>query len=61
MAVTRARCDAETQDYIARKKTEGKTHRDAIRCLKRDLTRRFWQLLRALDQERLPINESFLT
>jgi transposase len=29
MAVTRARCDTETQDYIARKKTEGKTNRDA--------------------------------
>jgi transposase len=47
MAVTRARCDAETQNYIARKKTEGKTNRDAIRCLKRHLARRVWQLLRA--------------
>jgi hypothetical protein len=47
MAVTRARCDIETQDYIARNKTEGKTQRDAIRCLKRHLTRRVWQLLRA--------------
>jgi transposase len=47
MAVTRARCDPETQDYIARKKTEGKTQRDAIRCLKRHLARRVWQLLRA--------------
>jgi transposase len=46
MAVTRARCDRETQDYIARKKTEGKTQRDAIRCLKRHLARRVWQLLR---------------
>ncbi len=47
MAVTRARCDVETQHYIARKKTEGKTQRDAIRCLKRHLARRIWQLLRA--------------
>jgi transposase len=47
MAVTRARCDAETQHYIARKKTEGKTQRDAIRCLKRHLTRRVWHLLTA--------------
>jgi hypothetical protein len=45
MAVTRARCDPETQDYIARKKTEGKTQRDAIRCLKRHLARRIWHLL----------------
>jgi transposase len=47
MAVTRARCDTQTQDYIAPKKTEGKTNRDAIRCLKRHLARRVWQLLRA--------------
>jgi transposase len=46
MAVTRARCDPPTQDYIARKKAEGKTNRDAIRCLKRHLARRVWNLLR---------------
>ena len=46
MAVTRAGCDPQTRDYIARKKTEGKTNRDAIRCLKRHLARRVWQLLR---------------
>jgi transposase len=47
IAVTRARCHPETRDYIARKTTEGKTHREAIRCLKRHLARRIWQLLRA--------------
>jgi transposase len=47
MAVTRARCDPQTKDYIARKKAEGKTNRDAIRCLKRHLARRIWHLLRA--------------
>jgi transposase len=46
VAVTRARCHAETIEFIARKKTEGKTHREAIRCLKRHLARRVWQLLR---------------
>ena len=45
IAVTRARCHPETQDYIARKHAEGKKHRDAIRCLKRHLTRRIWHLL----------------
>ncbi len=45
IAITRARCHPETRDYITRKKTEGKTNRDAIRCLKRHLTRRIWQLL----------------
>jgi transposase len=52
MAVTRARCDPQTQDYIARKKAEGKTNRDAIRCLKRYLTRRVWQLLRTPTRDR---------
>ena len=47
VAVTRARCHPETIEFIARKKTEGKTHREAIRCLKRHLARRVWQLLRA--------------
>ena len=46
IAVTRARCDPHTQDYIARKQAEGKTNRDAIRCLKRHLARRVWNLLR---------------
>jgi transposase len=47
VAVTRARCHAETIQFVARKKAEGKTHREAIRCLKRHLARRIWQLLRA--------------
>jgi hypothetical protein len=45
MAVTRARSDARTQDYITR-------NRDAIRCLKRHLARRVWQLLRAPSSKR---------
>jgi transposase len=45
IAITRARCDPETRAYITRKQSEGKTTRDAIRCLKRHLTRRIWQLL----------------
>jgi transposase len=39
IAITRARCDSQTRDYIARKNAEDKTNRDAIRCLKRHLTR----------------------
>jgi transposase len=45
IAVTRARCHPETQDYIARKRAEGKSTKEAIRCLKRHLTRRVWHLL----------------
>jgi transposase len=45
VAVTRARCHPETQIYLARKTAEGKTHREAIRCLKRHLAHRVWHLL----------------
>jgi transposase len=45
IAVTRLRCHAETQDYIARKRAEGKSTKEAIRCLKRHLARRIWHLL----------------
>ena len=47
VAVTRARCHPETIEFVARKKAEGKTHREAVRSLKRHLARRIWQLLRA--------------
>jgi transposase len=47
VAVTRARCHQQTIEFVARKKAEGKTHREAIRCLKRHLARRIWQPLRA--------------
>ena len=45
MIVTRARCHPETRDYIARRRAEGKTTREAIRCLKRYLARHVWRLL----------------
>jgi transposase len=45
IAVTRLRCHPEPQDYIARKRSEGKSTKEAIRCLKRHLTRRVWHLL----------------
>lgn len=45
IAITRARHDPETKAYLARKQAEGKTYREAIRCLKRHLARRFHNLL----------------
>ena len=45
IAITRARHDPETKAYLARKQAEGKTKREAIRCLKRHLARRFHHLL----------------
>ena len=45
IAVTRARCHPETRAYLDRKRAEGKSTREAIRCLKRHLARRVWHLL----------------
>src|SRR3954454_9056650 len=45
LAITKSRLDPETAAYLARCQSEGKTRREAIRCLKRYLARRFWHLL----------------
>jgi transposase len=47
VVVTRARCHQPTRDYIERRRQQGKTTRDAIRCLKRYLARQVCNLLRA--------------
>jgi transposase len=60
IAITRARCHPETQDYLARKKAEGKTTREAIRCLKRHLAGRIWHLLQPPCRE-TPPTINFLT
>ena len=44
-AVTKGRLDPATAAYLARKQAEGKTRREALRCLKRHLARRVWRLL----------------
>lgn len=45
VAVTKRRCDPATRAYIARRVAEGKTEREAIRCIKRFIARRVWRLL----------------
>jgi len=45
IAITRAQHDPATREYLARKQAEGKTKKGALRCLKRHLARRFYQLL----------------
>lgn len=47
IAVTRARCHPETKAYLARKRAEGKTTRESLRCLKRHLVRHVYHLLLA--------------
>jgi hypothetical protein len=43
--VTKARVDPQTAAYLAREHAEGKSRREALRCLKRHLARRMWRLL----------------
>jgi transposase len=45
IAITRARIDPETRAYLERKRAEGKTNREALRCLKRHLARHVHRLL----------------
>jgi transposase len=45
IAITRAQRDPATKEYLARKEAEGKTSKGALRCLKRQLARRFHRLL----------------
>mgnify|MGYP003561659710 CR=1 FL=1 len=45
IAITRARIDPETRAYMERKRSEGKTNREALRCLKRHLARQIHRLL----------------
>jgi transposase len=45
VAIVRARVDPDTCDYLERQRANGKTSREALRCLKRYLARRVWRLL----------------
>ena len=45
LAISKGRLDPDTAAYLARKQAEGKTRREALRCLKRHLARRVWRLL----------------
>jgi transposase len=45
MAVTRIRCDPDTQAYVGRLLAAGKTKRDAPRILKRRLARLVWMTM----------------
>ncbi len=44
---------APARAYLERKRTEGKSRRDALRCLKRHLARVIWRTLRTASSERM--------
>jgi hypothetical protein len=39
--------------YLARKQAEGKSRKEALRCLKRHLARDIYRRLRTIEQERM--------
>lgn len=47
IVLSRRRLDPETKAYIARRVSEGKSEREAVRCLKRYLARSLFRLLEA--------------
>ncbi len=46
IALTRLRCDQPTGDCIDRRTAQGKTRREAIRCVKRYIAREIYNLMR---------------
>jgi transposase len=51
IAVTQGRVHPPARAYLARKQAEGKSRKEALRCLKRHLARTIYQLLRSLEEE----------
>jgi transposase len=48
IVLSRRRVDPETKAYVARRVSEGKSEREAVRCLKRYLARSLFRLLEAM-------------
>ncbi len=46
IALTRLRCDQQTGAYIDRRTAQGKTRREALRCVKRYIAREIYNLMR---------------
>jgi transposase len=45
IAITQLRCHPPAITYYQRKLTEGKSHKEALRCLKRQIANSLWKLL----------------
>ena len=53
IAVSQGRCHPPARAYLARKEAEGKSRREAVRCLKRHLARTVFRTLKAIEDERM--------
>jgi len=52
IAVTQGRWHPPARAYLARKEAEGRSRREALRCLKRQLVRTVYRTLRDIEQEK---------
>jgi hypothetical protein len=53
--LVRLRTDPDTHAYLARRTAEGKTRRDAKRCLRRVIARQLYRLLERYNQSSVEI------
>jgi transposase len=58
LAVTQGRVHAPARAFLAAKQTEGKSRREALRCLKRHLARVVFKLLRSIASRSHPESEN---
>lgn len=58
IAVTQARVHPDARAYLARKRSEGKSTKEAFRCLKRHLVRVVWRALQAPPQTQFSLADS---
>jgi transposase len=58
IALTQARVHPGARDYLARKRSEGKSSAEALRCLKRLLVRVVWTTLRTSCEQRVSLSQS---
>jgi transposase len=62
IAVCQGQHHAPARSYLLRKESEGKSRKEALRCLKRHLARTVYRTLTASDQEKMkPPNQAALT
>jgi transposase len=54
IAVTQGRHHPPARAYLARKEAEGKSRKEALRCLKRHLARTVYRTLKALEEKKMP-------
>jgi transposase len=58
LAISKGLLDPDSAAYLARKQAEGKSRREALRCLKRHLARRVWRLLQPAPAEQPPASST---